>query len=315
MAGQNQGGVNMDQFEAFFKREDLDHDGRISGGETVAFFQGSGLNKQILAQIWMRADQNRGGFLGFQEFFNALKLVRVAQSKRELTPDIVRWGSGMPPASQNLGYRGPLPPNQNMQQQYFPPPGNQLMRPAQGLPSSSASLPIQSGHGLPNSGVSPTGVPNSGLSIPGRPSLGMSTPGFPSSDMSNPGFPSAGMSNPGFPSSGMSSSGFQDQVPNKGTTPSTPQNMPVTSQTAHNSFNASAASPSNPVSGGDPFAAFSMSKPGASPATSSAIVPVSFSPPASSMTTSSAIVPVASATQPPLRSNSLDSLQIYRAPL
>ncbi|XP_056684881.1 uncharacterized protein [Spinacia oleracea] len=59
------------------------------------------------------------------------------------------------------------------------------------------------------------------------------------------------------------------------------------------------------VSGGDPFAAFSMSKPGASPATSSAIVPVSFSPPASSMTTSSTIVAVASATQPSLRSNSL----------
>lgn len=50
MAGQNQGG-NLDQFESFFKRADLDQDGRISGAEAVAFFQGSGLNKQVLAQV------------------------------------------------------------------------------------------------------------------------------------------------------------------------------------------------------------------------------------------------------------------------
>ncbi|CAH1449598.1 unnamed protein product [Lactuca virosa] len=40
--------------------------------------------------IWQHADQNRIGFLGRQEFYNALKLVTVAQSKRELTPDIVK---------------------------------------------------------------------------------------------------------------------------------------------------------------------------------------------------------------------------------
>ncbi|KAK9682849.1 hypothetical protein RND81_10G101100 [Saponaria officinalis] len=42
----------MDQFESFFKRADLDHDGRISGAEGVSFFQGSGLSKQILAQVF-----------------------------------------------------------------------------------------------------------------------------------------------------------------------------------------------------------------------------------------------------------------------
>lgn len=46
MAGQNQ-----DQFEAYFRRADLDGDGRISGAEAVAFFQGSGLSKQVLAQV------------------------------------------------------------------------------------------------------------------------------------------------------------------------------------------------------------------------------------------------------------------------
>ena len=51
MAGQNQG-VSMDQFEAFFRRADLDQDGKISGAEAVGFFQGSNLPKQVLAQVF-----------------------------------------------------------------------------------------------------------------------------------------------------------------------------------------------------------------------------------------------------------------------
>lgn len=44
-------GPNMDVFEAFFNRADLDQDGRISGSEAVAFFQGSNLPKHVLAQV------------------------------------------------------------------------------------------------------------------------------------------------------------------------------------------------------------------------------------------------------------------------
>lgn len=44
-------GPNQDQFESFFRRADLDGDGRISGAEAVAFFQGSNLPKQVLAQV------------------------------------------------------------------------------------------------------------------------------------------------------------------------------------------------------------------------------------------------------------------------
>ncbi|KAL3845038.1 hypothetical protein ACJIZ3_002441 [Penstemon smallii] len=80
----------MEQFEVYFQRADADRDGRISGNEAVAFFQATNLPKQVLAQIWNYADQNRTGFLGRSEFYNALKLVTVAQSKRELTPDIVK---------------------------------------------------------------------------------------------------------------------------------------------------------------------------------------------------------------------------------
>lgn len=49
-SGQNQA-PNVDLFDAYFRRADLDRDGRISGAEAVAFFQGSGLSKQVLAQV------------------------------------------------------------------------------------------------------------------------------------------------------------------------------------------------------------------------------------------------------------------------
>ncbi|KAL5979140.1 hypothetical protein ACLOJK_019037 [Asimina triloba] len=42
---------NMETFEAYFQRADLDRDGRISGQEAVAFFQGSNLPKHVLAQL------------------------------------------------------------------------------------------------------------------------------------------------------------------------------------------------------------------------------------------------------------------------
>ncbi|XP_015574637.1 epidermal growth factor receptor substrate 15 isoform X3 [Ricinus communis] len=175
MAGQ----PNMDQFEAYFRRADLDGDGRISGTEAVNFFQGANLPKQVLAQIWMHADQSRTGFLGRPEFFNALKLVTVAQSKRELTPDIVKaalygpaaakipppkinllatpvqqvnpmmtpsapqMGAPPPTPVQSLGFRGPGLPNAGINQQYFPSPQSQTMRPPQAIPPGIASRPTQ----------------------------------------------------------------------------------------------------------------------------------------------------------------------------
>uniref|UniRef100_A0A2P2KS90 Uncharacterized protein MANES_18G003700 n=1 Tax=Rhizophora mucronata TaxID=61149 RepID=A0A2P2KS90_RHIMU len=179
MAGQNQG-VNMDQFEAYFRRADLDGDGRISGAEAVSFFQGSNLPKQVLAQIWMHADRSGTGFLGRPEFYNALKLVTVAQSKRDLTPDIVKaalYGpaaakipapkinlaaiprqqvnSMAPPASspqitqgassapQTFAFRGPGVPNVNVNHHYFHSQQSQLMRPAQAVPPVAPVRPAQ----------------------------------------------------------------------------------------------------------------------------------------------------------------------------
>ncbi|CAH8306058.1 unnamed protein product [Eruca vesicaria subsp. sativa] len=92
---------NQDLFDTYFRRADLDGDGRISGAEAVAFFQRSGLHKNVLAQVWSHADAKNAGYLGREEFYNALKLVTVAQSRRELTPAIVE-AAIRGPASANI---------------------------------------------------------------------------------------------------------------------------------------------------------------------------------------------------------------------
>ena len=51
MASSQNQAANVDLFDAYFQRADLDRDGRISGSEAVAFFQGSGLPKPVLAQV------------------------------------------------------------------------------------------------------------------------------------------------------------------------------------------------------------------------------------------------------------------------
>ncbi|KAL9225698.1 hypothetical protein vseg_001591 [Gypsophila vaccaria] len=389
----------MDQFETYFKRADLDNDGRVSGAEAVSFFQGSGLSKQILAQIWMHADQSRAGFLGRQEFYNALKLVTVVQSKRDLTPEIVKaalYGPAaakipppqinLPPSSalqspsvpsstpvqmgampptglQTQGYRGPVPINQNMNQQYYASQPNQMMRPSQGPPAPHPmqSVPVRpnSGPGLPNFGMRPgfggptPNLPRPGLSTPGPPSSGisslglpspsLSTPGLPSSGISSLGLPSPSLSTPGLPSSGLSNYGLSNsgvstswldgktsgppsgptsQLPSRGPSPSTSLEVLMSSHDVSKDSKGTPASgvglTSNSTGGGDPFAAFQMTKSGSSPAifsmgnnpNSSAVVPVSAQTSAFSIPTSSAVVPVPSpAAQPLSPSRSLDSLQ------
>ncbi|KAG1361086.1 epidermal growth factor receptor substrate 15 [Cocos nucifera] len=168
---------NMEAFDAYFRTADLDKDGRISGPEAVAFFQGSDLPKHVLAQIWNHADQNHTGYLGRQEFYNALRLVTVAQSGRELTPELVRAALFGPAAAkipaprinspstpsaqmnslstltpspqmgvagptQNPGIRGQQTrPSAAINQQFFPA-GNHFMGPPQAT-SAAASLPLQ----------------------------------------------------------------------------------------------------------------------------------------------------------------------------
>ncbi|EPS63366.1 hypothetical protein M569_11417, partial [Genlisea aurea] len=183
-------GAGTEQFESYFQRADLDRDGRISGSEAVAFFRGSNLPQDVLAKIWTFADQNRVGFLSRTEFYNALKLVTVAQSKRELTPDIVKaalyspasakipapqinlgevtarqqpnLAVSAPPSqanaavsSQGFGFRGQFPATVNQQ---FPSASlNTGMNQQPSTPSwtASASETAQSGGDLVNTAVGP----------------------------------------------------------------------------------------------------------------------------------------------------------------
>eukprot|EP00250_Pteridium_aquilinum_P014854 c22237_g1_i1 orf=56-3061(+) len=92
--------ASPDLFDAYFRRADTDRDGRISGQEAVSFFQGANLNREVLAKIWQYADQGQTGYLSRAEFYNALKLVTVAQTGRDLTPAIVSRALNGPAASQ-----------------------------------------------------------------------------------------------------------------------------------------------------------------------------------------------------------------------
>ncbi|RZS02532.1 hypothetical protein BHM03_00032592 [Ensete ventricosum] len=128
----------------------------------------------------MYADQNRTGFLGRSDFFNCLKLVTVAQSGRQLTPEIVKsalfgpaaakipapkinlasspaaqsnsgttptvpTNSLQPPTNQNLGFRPTQAPrNSFMNQQFFPTATSNVMRPPQ-VTRPAASTPVQGG--------------------------------------------------------------------------------------------------------------------------------------------------------------------------
>nr|CAB3502131.1 unnamed protein product [Digitaria exilis] len=142
--------AGMEAFEAYFRRADLNQDGRISGQEAVAFFQGANLPQQVLAQVWMHADQNKTGFLGRPEFFNALRLVTVAQSGRQLTPDIVQSALYGPAAARIPAPKiatGSAPPQ--MGAAAAPrPQGSAAMAPTPGQVGVAAAAPRPQGSGV-----------------------------------------------------------------------------------------------------------------------------------------------------------------------
>ncbi|CAH8342251.1 unnamed protein product [Eruca vesicaria subsp. sativa] len=295
--------ANMDQFEAYFKRADLDGDGRISGAEAVGFFQGSGLPKQVLAQIWSLSDRSRSGFLGRQDFYNSLRLVTVAQSKRDLTPEIVNAALNTPaaakipppkinlsavpspqpnpggttarpvssPGNQNVGFRGPGAPNANVNQNYFPPQQNQQVRPNQGV-SGVASLRPAAGPEY-----RPSSVPGQFQPVPGG-SVARPPQAVPTS-ASGPGSSALNLNNLYAGNTSGYSSGFGGgslAAPSPGLKPDSqvgPKALVVSGN------------------GGDMFSSFQQ-KP---------------EPTLSNSSMSSAIVPAG--TQPPPKPNALDSLQ------
>ncbi|KAF1893931.1 hypothetical protein Lal_00002482 [Lupinus albus] len=167
----------MDQFDAYFRRADLDGDGRISGAEAVSFFQASNLPKHVLAQIWMHADQAKTGFLGRNEFYNALRLVTVAQSKRDLTPDIVKaalYGPAaakIPPPQINLAA---IPPLQGNRPAVAPAPVPEMG--VSTSPAPTQSFPYRGQQGLSGPVPNPQYFPSQQTTTMRPPQQPMPTP-------------------------------------------------------------------------------------------------------------------------------------------
>ena len=167
----------------------------------------------------MHADQSRSGFLGRPEFFNALRLVTVAQSKRDLTPDIVKaalygpaaakipppqinlhatagpqmaaastalqMGAGAPTASQGFGFRGPgVQTVPQMVASSGPQMGAVAPTASQGFgfrgPGVQTAVPQMVASSAPQVGAfAPTALQSPGFKGPGVPSASMNPQYFP----------------------------------------------------------------------------------------------------------------------------------------
>ncbi|KAG7022768.1 hypothetical protein SDJN02_16504 [Cucurbita argyrosperma subsp. argyrosperma] len=328
MASAQNSAPNVDLFDAYFRRADLDRDGRISGAEAVAFFQGSGLPKQVLAQIWALSDPRQIGFLGRAEFNNALRLVTVAQSKRELTPEIVKAALFSPAAS-----KIPAP-----QINFNTPPASQFnSTPALPTPQTGIGTPTPSqGSGLESQvarSVTTTASP-----VPSRENQSVRPPLATSNSAFHPvqGFSGVGpVSGPPPTNSSISNDWVSDhaggvqgtpsQPPNRGFSPAGTQvgfgqssaglitSLPPRPQTAPGIKSATPSPVDSNVQGfsGNGIASGSYFGGGHFAASS---VPSKQDVPSDKLSTgnissTSATVPVPSATQPIVRAGSLDSLQ------
>ncbi|KAG8093730.1 hypothetical protein GUJ93_ZPchr0012g21147 [Zizania palustris] len=194
-------------FDSYFRAADLDHDGRISGQEAVAFFKASGLPQPVLAQIWNYADKNRTGFLGREDFYNALRLVTVAQSGRELTPDIARSALYGPASAKIPAPRINIPtPGPHASSVISPSHPNQAPGPAhqspaikgsQGLPGASPNIqvlqpgnlvrpPQPSNESTPDLTAAPRVPAGGALNLAGPATTGLSTDWFSSKKSESP---------------------------------------------------------------------------------------------------------------------------------
>ncbi|KAM7513980.1 hypothetical protein LguiA_003563 [Lonicera macranthoides] len=282
-----QGGANVDLFDAYFRSADLDQDGRISGAEAVAFFQGSNLSKQVLAQRELTPDIVKAALYGPASAkipAPQINLAATAAAKVNLmAPAPALQMGSTPTSSQNLGFRGQVPPNASMNQQYFPSQGNQSMRPPVPMPTGMASRPPQ--------GVAGQDFPRGG----------MVGPGLSNSNMSNNWLGGGTSGAPTVPTS---------QVPNRVINPSMPSAAPnpqdsvsTTSLMATKDSKATVSSgnglASDPMFRGDVFSVTQASPEQASSATMYS---------ANSAPASSAIVPVTSGPQSSIKSDPLGSL-------
>jgi epidermal growth factor receptor substrate 15 len=121
--------------------------------------------------VWTYADQSRKGFLGRPEFYNALRLVTVAQTGRQLNPDIVKSALYGPAASQipapRINFSAAAP---------VPAPTSTTARPSAPASATQVSGGIPTQPNLTFRAITPQqqAGPNAGLKPMGPSPLGMS---------------------------------------------------------------------------------------------------------------------------------------------
>eukprot|EP00850_Spirogloea_muscicola_P014874 SM000110S18881 [mRNA] locus=s110:56750:62622:- [translate_table: standard] len=232
-------------FDQYFRLADADGDGRISGAEAVGFFEGAGLPQVTLAKIWQFSDQAQRGFLNRPEFHNALKLVTVAQSGRELTADVARAALTGPAAAQ-------IPPPRISSAPPAPSSGSAYgsrQYPGAGVPASAASLAggQQGSYGQPQSQFSSFPSP-AVQQAPAAFDAPSASSGFGSSGVFKAAPPSPSPpqqeQQPAMFSADFSGSGFRAQPPA----------VPATSNTG--SYGSSMQGTSQPLSLASPTASF-----------------------------------------------------------
>lgn len=281
----------------------------------------------IHLQIWALSDPRQIGFLGRAEFYNALRLVTVAQSKRELTPEIVKAALFSPAAAKipapqiNLNTQ---PASQFNSTPALPPPQSGIVTPT---PSQSSGLESQ----VPRNVTANAPLVSSRESQLVRPPLATSNSAFRPAQ----GFPGVGTASGPPPTNSSISNdwlseraggvqGTPSQPPNRGVSPAGTQvgfgqssaglttSLPPRPQTAPEVKSATSfpmdskvqgisgnGTASGSYFGGDMFAT--------NPVPSKQDVSDKLS--AGNKTSTSVTVPVSSATQPIVRAGSLDSLQ------
>lgn len=72
--------ANTVHYDRWFQLADSDRDGRVTGGDAVAFFGRSGLPRETLATVWELANDRRLGYLDRLAFHKAMDLISLAQS-------------------------------------------------------------------------------------------------------------------------------------------------------------------------------------------------------------------------------------------
>jgi epidermal growth factor receptor substrate 15 len=124
-----------------------------------------------MCQVWTYADQSRKGFLGRPEFYNALRLVTVAQTGRQLTPDIVKSALYGPAASQipapriNFSAAAPVPaPASTAARPPVPASSTQVAGEIPTQPNVAFRVITPQQQAGPNAGLKPMGPSPLGMS-------------------------------------------------------------------------------------------------------------------------------------------------------